>query len=248
MNVELGRVSSAVAGASLIGAGVCAITAGWDRWSYCWERGSYACGEAQNDAPYRGVLSAWNAEVLVVSWLLLAVGLLALTVAVWSASRGAVVLLGLGVPGAVGLAVTEVMNPYHYGPSWVLLAEVFFFYLGLGCAAAAALVFVRWDGDRGPWARSWRWVAGGLLLLAAAAPMSEFLVLLVIDGSHDTPTLTGIYRGTLYLLTVGCLAAAVLVQRRARGQRKAPDPAGSRASDVVRRNECPEGDLNPHAR
>lgn len=226
MNVKLEPVSLVVAGVSLIGAGISAITAGWDRWSYCWERGTYACHQAQNDAPLQGVLSGWNADVLVLSWLLLGVGSVALAVLVWPASRGASVLVGLCLPGAVILAATEVINPYITHRTWVPLVELFVWSLGAGFLIPALLLMQRCDAAPGPRTRVWRWVAAAFLLLAAASPLSEFLVLLMLDGSHDTPTLTGIMRGTLYCLAVGCLVVASRLP-----EAKTPEPIGSGVLD-----------------
>lgn len=227
MNTEPRTGPLLAAGVSLIGAGTTAIAAGWDRWSFCWDQGSFSCDQAQNDPPAPGVLSEWNLDVLLASWGLLGLALLTIGVAVWRSSRGASVMLGLGTVGALSIAVTEVIGSYYGAGSWVLLVLVLNWYAGIGLFGAAALPLIATcDYDPGLGRRVWRWVIAGIVTLVPASAVIEYFLLIGFDGSDDSPTLSGILRGVLYLVAAGCLfVAARLSAAQRRGHEQAPIPA-----------------------
>ncbi len=220
MNWGPRRVPLLTAVMGLIGAGALSIAAGWDRWSYCWDRGTYSCVEAQNDPPVAGVLSDWNESAISASWLLLGAAILALAVVGSRLSRGIAAVLAVEALGAAGSAlVLRTDHDFGVGPWWVGVLE---FTGTVGATGtlmllAAIMVWLRLLGFERP-PPGWMLFSAALAALAASATLVEFRVLL-FDDSHDSPTGRGIYSGALYL--VAACALLIAAARARRGPQKA---------------------------
>ncbi|MDO5697139.1 MAG: hypothetical protein Q4G51_04100 [Dermatophilus congolensis] len=218
MNVEPGRGALLVAGTSLIGAAVGAIAAGWDRWSYCWDRGTYWCIEAQNDPPAPGVLSDWHEEALASSWALLGVAFLVVAFAVRRLHLASVGLLAAGAAGAFAVGLSEITDVVPDGGLELALYLSLVWYFAIGLVGLAVVPMFDWGETRiAPLNRVWGWVIVAVLAMTASTPLFEFFVLVGIDGSHDTPTLMGILRGVLFVVAAVCLFVAALLRREAPG-------------------------------
>lgn len=214
-----------IAAGSLGGAGITAITAGWDRWSYCWALGSYSCHDAQNDPPRPGVVGPWYHHAEIVSWLLLAVAFFAFAVAVWRRGKLAALLLAVAGVGALIAASMEFSLVVDWWPGYEPILEYMAmpFVSGLyGLAPVLLFAQLQDDGDR---SEAWTPLLIGLGVLFLAAPIIEFTVL--FDDTHDSPTLSGIYRGLVCLVTA---ALSLVAYKRFRQEH--PDRCGERQAVV----------------